>query len=803
MVKFGAFVFAILALTFAAFPQNDADFGSIRLRIEEKNFAAAVEGLKTLRDRDQAAFEANNWDYFLARTLEGSGNTAEAAATYLSVAKRNSALKEYALWHLAAIARGSGNLLLERTFLDELAAFSPDSLLAPAAKQRLVKSFFESGSYDQVIKLLTAAPGTSTAAASNLSHRQALVILADAYLRSGDSARAREIYTRLITEISNPAQPDDLALAAVRGLDQLDRRAGADAPKLSDYDLLQRATVYQFNREFAGARPHYAAILANFPASGLIPDAAYQTGRGYALDGNYTDALTWYERVLEQFPEHPAAKDALLQAASTYARLGKRREAVTRYQQYIAKYPEDERLDRAYLNIVDVYRDGREETEALKWAADTRAKFKGRQPEALALFAEARIRMATADWANTLAELDTLSVLRDLGGPTTPGGTNRSEVAFLRAYMLEQLQRFPEAVEAYIAVPDGRNEYYGWRANERLAALSQNEKGKTAIEAKLAALLASKTFGDTESRRKILQSAIRLTADAEQRKGLIEELRKIYAQLPAYKNNFNFRLLDLGRREPRAKTETARTTNLHQQVADELLFLGLYDEAAPELEIAQPAISIAQKTDFDYTLALLYKRGERGDRAASFVEPEWKAPADYQIELIPAAVTELLYPTPYAESLLKSAPPRGVDPRFVLSIMRQESRFRADVKSYAAARGLMQFISSTSDRIAAELGRANFRQDDLYDPPTAVLFGSQYITDIFKLFPGQPAAVAASYNGGEDNVKRWTERSRTSDPDRYVSEVVFAQSKDYVFKVMSNYRMYRQLYDIDLKPLQR
>ena len=140
-----------------------------------------------------------------------------------------------------------------------------------------------------------------------------------------------------------------------------------------------------------------------------------------------------------------------------------------------------------------------------------------------------------------------------------------------------------------------------------------------------------------------------------------------------------------------------------------------------------------------------------------------------------------------------------VDPRFALSIMRQESRFRADVKSVAAARGLMQFISSTSGKIAQELDLENFRQDELYDPPTAVLFGSQYLSNLFKQFPAQPQAVAASYNGGEDNMARWLTRSKSNSPDLYVPEIAFSQTKDYVYKVMANYSVYQFLYDENLK----
>jgi soluble lytic murein transglycosylase len=254
--------------------------------------------------------------------------------------------------------------------------------------------------------------------------------------------------------------------------------------------------------------------------------------------------------------------------------------------------------------------------------------------------------------------------------------------------------------------------------------------------------------------------------------------------------------MEFGRKEPLHRDRDATTENGHQRIADELIFLGLYDEGTPELEIATPAPT----GDLAYTLAVFYRRGDMAHRAVGFAEPLWKTvPADYQIELIPRDQVELLYPAPYTDSLLKYGPPRGVDPRFLLSIMRQESRYRADVKSYAAARGLMQFISSTSDKIAAGLGRKNFRQDELYDPAVAILFGSQYVADIFKLFPDQPQAVAASYNGGEDNMKRWLTRSQSDLADRYVPEVVFSQSKDYAYKVMANYRVYRVFYDENLR----
>ena len=103
--------------------------------------------------------------------------------------------------------------------------------------------------------------------------------------------------------------------------------------------------------------------------------------------------------------------------------------------------------------------------------------------------------------------------------------------------------------------------------------------------------------------------------------------------------------------------------------------------------------------------------------------------------------------------------------------------------------------------IAGELKLTNFEQDDLYNSDTAILIGSQYLANLFKLFPNQPQAVAGAYNGGEDNLARWIARSRSTEADRYVPEIGFSQTKDYVYKVLSNYWNYQRLYTDKLIPI--
>ncbi len=786
------------AFSVAVFSQDPA--ARVRLASERGDFQTAVTELATLRQTDRKLFELNNYDYLLGRLQERRDDMSAAAAMFQSVVARRSVLKPYALWHLSRIARASGNLLLERTYLQELLTVAPESLPAAAASIGLARSFFESENYESAIRQLAivgggGAPNLKT----DLRARENLVLLGEAYLRSGKLNEARDVFLKLVNNLPNPAQPDDFALAGAVGLDRLD--AGPDfgkkAPELADHLHLQRALIYQFNRDFADARLHYRAIIERFPESGNVPDAMYQIGRGYAQIRNFSEALVWFERVLEKFPEHPVAKDALNQSALALARLGDPTSAVARYRSFIDKYPDDERLDRGYLNIVDVLRDAGDEKAALEWTAKTQEVFRGKLPEAVALFTQLRLRIAADDWQNALTDADKLLAFSDLGGTRVPGGTNTTEITFLKGLILENLQQYADAVGVYLSIPDGRGEYYGWRATERLRALAADPKAKASTDARIAVLrpIAEQAIdaSNVDSVRRSAQSLFRMTNDEK----LLATVRKTYELIDAYRQVPSFKLLEPGRRETLKSGEKNTGT-----VADELLFLGLYDEGTPELERGLNTSNAESNNDLKFTLAVLYKRGDIANRAVGFIEPFWrKLPGDYQIEMIPRLQAELLYPAPYAESLLSSAAPRGVDPRFVLSIMRQESRYRADVKSVAAARGLMQFISTTSNQIAKELGRDGFRQDELYEPRTAILFGSHYLANIYKQFPDQHTAVAAAYNGGEDNVQRWLLRSRSQMPDRYLPEIVFSQSKDYACKVMANFRVYQFLYDSGLRPI--
>ena len=156
------------------------------------------------------------------------------------------------------------------------------------------------------------------------------------------------------------------------------------------------------------------------------------------------------------------------------------------------------------------------------------------------------------------------------------------------------------------------------------------------------------------------------------------------------------------------------------------------------------------------------------------------------------------YPVMFQADVLKHAKRKNVDPRFMLAIMKQESSFKPNAKSPAGARGLLQFVFDTAIKYKDAAGYKNLQPDDLYNPSTNIALGAEYIRFLKDEFGGLYEGIAASYNAGEDNALRWLGRTKPKDPGIFTAEVGFAETKNYVYKVMTNYRIYRELYDEDL-----
>ena len=90
----------------------------------------------------------------------------------------------------------------------------------------------------------------------------------------------------------------------------------------------------------------------------------------------------------------------------------------------------------------------------------------------------------------------------------------------------------------------------------------------------------------------------------------------------------------------------------------------------------------------------------------------------------------------------------GVNPNMIRAIVSVESAGRIDAVSPAGARGLMQLMPATAERMGVP-------RNQLFDPERNMEAGVRYLSYLNKMFDGNPRLVAAAYNAGEGAVKKY------------------------------------------------
>lgn len=443
--------------------------------------------------------------------------------------------------------------------------------------------------------------------------------------------------------------PSETALASIRRSDASSRDSNGSIAKLSPVEHIRRANIYLANRAFAEARSHWQALIDYYPQDTRVPEALLGIGRSYFLAKDYELGYPIFNRLAQDYPETKEGREGLNFSAASLLRMSRFSESAARYAEYCDRYPNGERIDTAHLNVIDTLREAEKPNDALQWVTRTRQRFTGSPVETNAVFAALRLYIAEAKWNEAITTADELS-RRSFSKAVL---TSPSEVAYLRAFALEQAGRRNEAVTAYLSVPDGIEAYYGWLATQHLSKIA----------------------------------------------------------------------------------DTSR-----QQLV-----------AAREEKVNAAIANVAEQ-----------------------------------------------YPAPYRQAIIRAAKDRKLDPRFILSLIRQESVFKPFAKSPAGARGLLQLTMDAAQKYGPGAGVSILQENQLYQPETSIILGAEYLETLAKMFPQLLEPVAASYNGGEDNVARWLKRSKRNDPGVFTSEIGFEETKGYVQKVMSNYRVYRQLYTVDL-----
>lgn len=153
---------------------------------------------------------------------------------------------------------------------------------------------------------------------------------------------------------------------------------------------------------------------------------------------------------------------------------------------------------------------------------------------------------------------------------------------------------------------------------------------------------------------------------------------------------------------------------------------------------------------------------------------------------------ECVYPTPYQGIVQGETSAFQISPAFVYAVMRQESAFRPTVVSPARAVGLMQIIPPTTLRIAGELG-VEPNLELMRAPAENIRFGAYYLRRLLDMFDGRLSLAAAAYNAGPHALSRWLDKGQQLDMDVFVAHIPYTETRNYVYRVLSNYARYTYL----------
>ncbi|HEX6764841.1 MAG TPA: lytic transglycosylase domain-containing protein [Polyangiaceae bacterium] len=124
----------------------------------------------------------------------------------------------------------------------------------------------------------------------------------------------------------------------------------------------------------------------------------------------------------------------------------------------------------------------------------------------------------------------------------------------------------------------------------------------------------------------------------------------------------------------------------------------------------------------------------------------------------------------YDEHIRQASSLYQIPEELVRAVIKVESDFDPRAVSPANARGLMQLIPETADRMLVT---------DVFDPRQNIFGGVRYLRVLANLFNGDIELTLAGYNAGEGAVIK------------YGGIPPYPETVDYVKRVLSYYREYR------------
>ena len=167
--------------------------------------------------------------------------------------------------------------------------------------------------------------------------------------------------------------------------------------------------------------------------------------------------------------------------------------------------------------------------------------------------------------------------------------------------------------------------------------------------------------------------------------------------------------------------------------------------------------------------------------------------------LLPA---KYYYPTPIWQ------PQNGftLDPSLLYAFMHQESMFNTTAKSHKGAVGLMQIMPTTAKFISSNKKVKRNNSNILKIPEINLDVGQEYIEYLLdlNLVNNNLIYLAAAYNGGPGNLKKWLEEiNHLDDAIFFMESIPSRETRWFIEKVLTKYWIYEDKIGIKSNSLRK
>lgn len=159
------------------------------------------------------------------------------------------------------------------------------------------------------------------------------------------------------------------------------------------------------------------------------------------------------------------------------------------------------------------------------------------------------------------------------------------------------------------------------------------------------------------------------------------------------------------------------------------------------------------------------------------------------------------FPVAYKDGIERHAGQRALDLAWVFSLVRQESAFVEDARSSAGALGLMQVMPATGRETARAMGLRKFSPAQLTQSSTNIPIGTAYLQSMLIHFDGNMVLATAAYNAGPGNVSRWLPPGGCAEPDIWIEQIPFLETRKYVQRILYFSSIYDWRLGRDVTPI--